>query len=700
MPYPDNQITWPDDTIVPPDDFFALPDGKISPMTKSPGARHEAKTRLQEAHRPEIDAEAILGPLTAEQRQAATSIEQDTLIIAGPGTGKTTAIVRRLAYILASGAAGPDDILGLTFTNKAAGELKRRIADLTGIDTEAMAIGTFHGICNRLLREHHEKIGLAKDYVILDEDDQTNVVREILLEHGYPIAGRKKQPEHPKNIPPVKPSAVTNIISLLKDAGLTPNQVATENTSPTGADENETAVREIYAPYNKRLRDLNSLDFGDLLLETTLLLETNPELLEYYRGKWKHILVDEYQDCNIIQHRFLELLAARAILACVGDDDQSIYGWRKADVGKMLSFRERRRNAAVIRLTRNFRSTGRVLRAARGLIGKNTRRYEKNLWTDAGEGPEIRAAKFGNGWNEAEAVAQLAHEHHRNGTPWKDMAVLVRAHWINIEIEQQFLKSHIPYILASKTRFLDRQEIKDMLAYLRLVHRMTDDLAFERAASRPKRGLGPAKLEKLKDIARRRKTCLLAAALYPDAESLGPQTIQRLRELANLIDELHQAAANTPLDTMIMNLALRTGYLAMLAENEDDDNDRTSNIHLLADLARSFATIGEFLDHLQLESEIGYSYDKDAVRVSTIHAAKGLEFTTVFLPGWEKDVIPSRGAELEPTLLEEERRLAYVALTRAKKHIYLSWTRHRHDRDNEESPFLREIPALEWKPWR
>ena len=626
-----------------------------------------------------------LAGLNPPQRQAVTTTEGPVLLLAGAGTGKTRALTSRLAHIIASRLAWPSEILAVTFTNKAAREMRERVRALIGDAVEGMPwLGTFHAIAAKMLRRHAELAGLRSNFIILDTDDQLRLMKQVVAEAGL---DDRRWPAR----------ALMALIHRWKDRAWTPAEVPA-GESHAFADGKGAAL---YARYQERLKTLNAADFGDLLLDTLSILRANPEVLEQYQRKFRYMLVDEYQDTNIAQYLWLRLLAqARRNLCVVGDDDQSIYSWRGAEVANILRFEQDFPGASVIRLEQNYRSTGHILAAAGGIIAHNKGRLGKALWTDAHAGEMVHVIAVWDGPEEARRVGEEIEALMRAGAGPDDCAILVRAGFQTREFEDRFVAIGLPYRIVGGVRFYERQEIRDALAYFRLVVSPADDLAFERIVGRPKRGLGEKGLAQLFAHARAHGLSLAAAAAeLADTDELAGAARRGLAELARGLERWRARMADLPHPELARLILEESGYVAMLqADRSPEAPGRLDNLHELTRAMEEFESLPAFLDHVALVMDNDQAAEGERVTLMTLHAAKGLEFPYVFLPGWEEGVFPSQRAldEGGQAALEEERRLAYVGLTRARRRatvlhaanrrVYGQW------QSSIPSRFVEELP--------
>lgn len=606
-----------------------------------------------------------LDGLNEAQRQAVEATDGPVLVLAGAGTGKTRVLTARLAHILATSRARPWQILAVTFTNKAAREMRERVASILNTSVEGWWVGTFHAIGARMLRQNAERLGLRREFTILDVDDQLRLMKQ-LLEAANIDAKRS----------PAK--LFLALIGRWKDRGLTPAQV----TASEGAAASDGVALKLYAAYQERLRLLNACDFGDLLLHNLTLFREDEECLAKYQRQFRYLLVDEYQDTNVAQYLWLRALAQQHHnICCVGDDDQSIYSWRGAEVGNILRFERDFPGAKVIRLELNYRSTPHILAAASGLIAHNKSRLGKTLWTPLAEGERVTVRGAWDGEDEARGVCEEIEDLRSAGHTLNSMAILVRAGFQTREFEERLVTIGMPYRMVGGVRFYERQEIRDAIAYFRVVVQPDDDLAFERILNVPKRGLGTASLRSLHMLARRDGRSLVAAATALVAtDELRPQARAAVYRLINDLARWHGQ-----LDTMahpeVARLVLEeSGYVEMWQRDRSPDAaGRLENLKELVGALAEFESMAGFLEHVSLVMDNDEAAADDKVTLMTVHAAKGLEFETVFLPGWEEGIFPNQRALEEGggAALEEERRLAYVGLTRARKRAIVSYAARR-----------------------
>ncbi len=623
--------------------------------------------------------------LNPPQREAVLTTDGPVLMLAGAGTGKTAALTARLAHLLYTRKAWPSEILAVTFTNRAAREMRERVGRLVGEAVEGMPwLGTFHAIGAKMLRRHAELVGLQSNFTILDTDDQLRLLKQLILVADI---DEKRFPAR----------SLAGLIDEWKNKGLTPRDI------DAGESERYANGRggELYQQYQDRLKAVNACDFGDLLLQMLVVLKTHRDVLEQYQTRFRYIMVDEYQDTNSVQYLWLRLLAQeRKNIACVGDDDQSIYSWRGAQVENILRFEKDFPGAKVIRLEQNYRSTPHILGAAGGVIANNSGRLGKTLWTELDAGEKVRVLGIWDGPEEARRVGDEIESAQRGGTSLDDIAILVRASHQTREFEDRFIAIGMPYKIVGGFRFYERAEIRDALAYLRVVNQPADDLAFERIVNVPKRGLGDKAVAKVHQLARALGVPLTtAAARILDSDELTAQARKSLGRLVGDVARWRKMATTLPHPELARQLLDESGYTAMLqAEKSAEAAGRLENLTELVRAMEEYDSLGAFLEHVSLVMDNEGSRDDPKVTIMTIHAAKGLEFDTVFLAGWEEGLFPSQRAidEGGTKSLEEERRLAYVAITRARRRafilhaanrrIYGQWT------SSIPSRFVGELP--------
>jgi DNA helicase II / ATP-dependent DNA helicase PcrA len=623
--------------------------------------------------------------LNDAQRTAVEAIDGPVLVLAGAGTGKTRVLTTRLAFILATRRAFPSQIVAVTFTNKAALEMRERLERMIGRAADGLWLGTFHSIAARILRRHAETVGLKPNFTILDADDQLRLVKQIA--EAERIDDRTAPPR-----------ALLALFERWKDRGLVPDKVPDVEAGDIA---NGRAIA-LYRLYQERLLALNAADFGDLLLHNLTLLGANAAILEQYQERFRYLLVDEYQDTNVAQYLWLRLLAQRhRNLCCVGDDDQSIYSWRGAEIGNILRFEADFPGARIIRLEQNYRSTPHILAAASGLIAKNEGRLGKTLWTSGGEGERVVLRGLRDGIEEARWVGEEIEALQRRGEALREVAILVRAGFQTREFEERFLTLGLPYRVIGGPRFYERQEIRDALAYLRLIHQPADDLAFERIVNVPRRGIGTQTLAALHTLARaERRPLTEAAERLLGTDELKPATRRSLGDFLIALARWRKLAEEKPHPELAAIMLDESGYTQMWQQDRSPDAPgRLENLKELVTAMAEFDGLAGFLDHVSLVMENVEGGAQDMVSLMTLHSAKGLEFDIVFLPGWEEGLFPNQRSMEEHGLkgLEEERRLAYVGLTRARRRVFVSYAAvrriHGQWQPTLPSRFLSELPA-------
>jgi len=632
-----------------------------------------------------IPPEYVKG-LNLPQQEAVEAIHGPLLVLAGAGTGKTRVLITRLAHILMTGNGYPGEILAVTFTNKAALEMKDRLRGIIGDTVESLYwLGTFHAVGVKILRKHSSLASLSSNFTILDSDDQLRLVKQIIRSHD--IEEKKWSPR-----------LLAGLIDGWKNKGLRPSQVPKEDAQLYADGRGIT----LYAEYQQRLKSLNAVDFGDLILTCLTLFQHNPELLADYQRRFRYILVDEYQDTNVAQYLLLRLLAqGHKNICCVGDDDQSIYGWRGAEVGNILRFEKDFEGAKIVRLEQNYRSTPHILGASGGLIEANQGRLGKTLWTEAQSGEKVTVTPVWDGREEARKIGEMIEERQRQKQNLSGMAILVRAGFQTREFEECFLTLGLPHRIIGGFRFYERAEIRDVTAYLRHIHNPDDSLAFERIINVPKRGIGEASVQKLHAISRRDNCALsVAAAKIIETDDLRGKAKNAIEKLLEDFARWRDQAQDN--DHMALTEAIleESGYRDMWRMDKSPDAEgKLENLSELSRAMEPFEGLPDFLEHIALVMENSQSDVQDKISIMTLHGAKGLEFDTVFLPGWEEDLFPSKKSLEEQGTkgLEEERRLAYVGLTRAKKEAHIFHASSRYLYGNYTSPipsrFLSELPA-------
>ena len=651
-----------------------LPAGTSAPAPGGIAARARANV-----------AAPYLAGLNAEQREAVETLDGPLLVLAGAGTGKTRVLTTRIAHILSMGRARPSEILAVTFTNKAAREMKTRVGTMVGQIVEGMPwLGTFHSIGVKILRRHAELVGLKPDFTILDTDDQIRLLKQLLEAENI---DEKRWPAR----------VLAVIIDGWKNRGLTPDKV------PAGEAVTFANGRgvELYKAYQARLKTLNAADFGDLLIEMLRLFRGHPEVLRQYHDRFRYVLVDEYQDTNVAQYLWLRLIGQGSKnICCVGDDDQSIYGWRGAEVDNILRFEKDFPGAKVIRLERNYRSTAHILGAASHLIAHNEGRLGKTLRTEDEPGEKVTVTGAWDSEEEARAIGEEIEDLQRGGHSLDEIAILVRASFQMREFEDRFVTLGLPYRVIGGPRFYERAEIRDALAYLRLVNQPADDLAFERIINTPRRGLGDATLQQLRFHARRANVPLFEAArAMAQSEELKTKPRGTLRDIVAMFDRWRAQKDTLPHTELAEIILDESGYTEMW--QKDRSADAAGRLENLKELVRSmeeFENLQGFLEHISLVMDTEKNESQEAVSIMTLHSAKGLEFDTVFLPGWEEGVLPNQRAldDQGRAGLEEERRLAHVGLTRARRRAKISFVSNRriHGSWSSSIPsrFLDELP--------
>jgi len=664
-----------------------LPDDLPAPVTR-PRISDLARANL----RPDAPEPGYLDGLNPEQRRAVEATDGPVLVLAGAGTGKTRVLTTRLAHILATGKARPWELLVVTFTNKAAREMRERITAIIGPEAEGLRwLGTFHSVAAQILRRHCELVGLKSSFTILDTDDQERLLKQLI---------------DAANIDPKRwtPRALAGQIDQWKNRGWTPDKVP-----PSEGEFGGGKGIVLYRAYQERLRTLNACDFGDLLLHNLALFSQHADVLADFHNRFKYILVDEYQDTNVAQYLWLRLLAqARKNVCCVGDDDQSIYGWRGAEVDNILRFERDFPGAVVVRLERNYRSTSHILAAASGLIAANKGRLGKTLWTEDQGGEKVRVSGVWDGEAEARLVADEIERWKKgpienpgkNTRKFKDAAILVRASFQMRAFEERFVMLQIPYKVIGGPRFFERAEIRDVHAYLRLVQSEDDDLAFERIVNTPKRGIGDTSVSKLITLARENGvSAFMAARGLVNTDELPARTRTALATFVRDMDRWRTMAATLPHAQLTETILEESGYTdALRLDKGPQSQGRLENLKEVVQSMGAFDTLQSYLEHVSLVMDLDRDAGDDAVQIMTLHSAKGLEFPLVFLPGWEEGVFPSQRSmdETGEKGLEEERRLAYVGITRAREEARISFAANRlvYGRWTSQLPsrFVDELP--------
>ncbi len=613
--------------------------------------------------------------LNDEQKQAVIQVDGPILILAGAGTGKTKTLVSRIGNLVEQGHAEPYEIMAVTFTNKAASELKDRILELTQIPVKDW-VGTFHSIAAKILRRHPEEAGLTQNFTIIDQDDQISLLKNIISDNS-PVAKDKKEIR-----------IIANIIQRWKEKALNPSAVTDVNS------EIKKVAWQYYPLYQERLKLANSVDFSDLLLHNINLFNEYPQILHLYQDKIKYIMVDEYQDTNTIQYLWLRLLAQKhKNICCVGDDDQSIYSWRGAEISNILRFSKDFVGAKVIKLERNYRSTSHILAVADAIISQNEGRLGKTLWTEEASGQRVKIAQYHSDREEAMSILQTVYQQYSNA--YQETAILVRGTAQTRVLEEYCTHYNIPYQIIGGMKFYDRKEIKDIIAYLKIAVNPSDDAAFERIVNTPKRGIGQATMKKIYYEAINNHSSLVQAA-----NILVEQGIIKSGRLKTLLQQISEWNSYT-YDATCQELAEKvlecSGYLDMLKDDSTDEGkDRLDHVkEILGMMQGEYNDSNKFLEHISLVTTTDDLNQNGYLSIMTLHAAKGLEFDNVFLPGWEEEVFPHIRSIHEHNV-EEERRLAYVGVTRARKNLYISYARSRFMYKmplyNHPSRFLKNLP--------
>ena len=624
--------------------------------------------------------------LNNAQKEAVLYLEGPLLIVAGAGSGKTKVLTSRIAHIIKEKKAFPNQILSVTFTNKAAKEMQTRVSKMLGSAATGLSwLGTFHSICAKILRKHATAANLNSNFTIIDTDDQTRLIKNICKSENIDI----KQ---------LAPRFILAIIDRWKNKGYYPSEVIINKK-----DIYEKIILPIYKIYQQKLIDLNSCDFGDLILHTVKILENYPDIRKIYTTNFKYILVDEYQDTNFIQSKWLNLLSEQTKnLCCVGDDDQSIYSWRGAEIKNFLEFDQVYKNTKVIRLEQNYRSSQNILSVASNLISNNQNRVGKTLTTTMEEGDLVKLNCFKNGKDEAIGISDEIEKKLQKKYSFNEMAILVRAIFQTREFEERFLKIGMPYRILGGTKFYERAEIKDCVAYLRLINQEKDDLAFERIVNNPKRSIGDTTLKTVHEFGKVNNLSLESAASRMLEQNLiKPKTKIGLSFFLNALNKWRNDLNIKKINHIkLLQIVLdESGYSAMLKNKKDLDNEnRLENIKELLSAMKEFNNLENFLEHVSLATSIDQEWDGEKINMMTMHAAKGLEFDVVFLPGWEEGLFPHQKSieEKGQNGLEEERRLAYVGITRAKKKAIISFSMNRFYQgdwiDSMASRFIDELP--------
>jgi len=632
----------------------------------------------------EIIKQNYLSNLNKNQKEAILSPDGPCLIVAGAGSGKTKVLTTRVVHIIKEKKAWPNQILCVTFTNKAAREMQNRIAGFLNEKISSLPwLGTFHSVSAKILRRHAESVGLNSRFTIIDQEDQLRLIKNICKAENIDI---KK----------IAPQFILAFINQWKNKGLLPKNVVSKKGIPL-----EKAILNVYKFYQEKLQILNSCDFGDLILLCVNMFENHQDILELYLNNFKYILVDEYQDSNYIQSKWLNLLAKKNNnICCVGDDDQSIYSWRGAEIRNFLDFGKTYKNTKIIKLEQNYRSTQNILGAASGLIAKNNDRLGKKLWTDSKDGELVKLACYKNGKEEATGISDIIEQKLKKKYSLNNISILVRAIFQTREFEERFLKIGMGYRVIGGTKFYQRAEIKDSVAFLRIINQKNDDLAFERIVNVPKRSIGDSTVKQLHNWGRKNKKSLEDSAIeLLQLNKIKPKTKLGLVRILNLFNKWRSDLKIKKHYELMEIILDESSYSKMLKDKKDLESEgRLENFKELIRGMHDFNNLQGFLEHVALATSIDQDWEGEKINLMTMHASKGLEFDAVFLPGWEEGLFPHQKSleEKGDLALEEERRLAYVGLTRAKKESFISFAISRMYRgdwvDSLASRFIDELP--------
>lgn len=634
---------------------------------------------------------SIYDTLNKQQKEAVFHTRGPLLLLAGAGSGKTRVLVHRIAYLIEEEQVNPWNIMAITFTNKAAGEMRERVDDMIGFGAENIWVSTFHSTCVRILRRHIDLLGYENSFTIYDTDDQKTLIKEVCK---YLQIDTKMFPER----------SLMSAISKAKDEFLSPSEYEAEHRG----DFHKTKVASVYKEYQKRLKANNALDFDDLLFKTVELFQFHPEILEKYQERFRYIMVDEYQDTNHVQFLFVSMLAGKYRNLCVvGDDDQSIYKFRGANIYNILNFEKKYEDATVIKLEQNYRSTQNILNAANGVIRHNIGRKDKTLWTDNEAGELVSFCQYDSEYEEAEQIVNKIEQLTKDGTArLQDIAILNRTNAQSRVFEEKFLLKNIPYKIVGGVNFYQRKEIKDLISYLKVVNNGQDDLAVRRIINVPKRGIGLTTVDRIQEYAIGRGISFLDSAYEVENIAGMSRAIGKIQDFTNLIDDFREQANRMSVSELFSYIIEQTGYVDELAaEKTEEAEGRIENIDELLNKIVSYEesaeepTLNELLEEIALVADIdNLENDTEAVVIMTLHSAKGLEFPYVFMGGMEDGMFPSYMTIVadDQDELEEERRLCYVGITRAKKQLFLSAARKRMIRGqtqfNKVSRFINEIP--------
>jgi DNA helicase-2/ATP-dependent DNA helicase PcrA len=626
----------------------------------------------------------LLDNLNEEQKKAVLDTEGPNLIVAGAGSGKTRVLTTKLAYIISQKKAWPNQILCVTFTNKAAKEMQNRVLNfIKGENSAVPWLGTFHSISVKFLRRHAEAIGFKSNFTILDTDDQKKLIKRICEAEN--IDAKK-----------ISPQFIIAFIDGWKNKGLTYDQVKIKKNNSL-----ESKILKVYEIYQNKTKDLNAMDFGDLLLFSVKLFENNEDIANIYRKNFQYILVDEFQDTNFIQNKWLNLLVnSKKNICCVGDDDQSIYSWRGAEIKNFLTFDKIYPDCKVYKLEQNYRSTKNILETASGLISNNNSRVGKKLWSSAGDGELVKLNCYSNGKEEAQGISDIIENIIKEKYSLNNVSILVRAIYQTREFEERFLKIGIGYRVLGGIRFYERAEIKDAISYLRIIAQKFDDLALERVIGSPKKGIGPTTIKKIYEFGSKNKLCLEdSIRKLIELDQLKPKIKNVFSKLIKMIEKWRMDSNKMKHYDLLKVILDESGYSLELKNKKDLENEnRLENLKELIRAMQDYENLQSFLEHVSLATSIDQEWEGEKINLMTMHAAKGLEFDVVFLPGWEEGLFPHQKSlqEKGDFALEEERRLAYVGITRAKKEAFLSFAMRRAYQgdwmDAIPSRFINELP--------
>ena len=627
-------------------------------------------------------ASNYLNALNIQQKEAILHSEGPLLILAGAGSGKTKVLTTRVAQLIKDKKCFGNQILCVTFTNKAANEMRERVLKLTNNKSNSIPwLGTFHSISNKILRKHAEAVGLKPSFTILDTLDQLKLIKNILAAENIDI---KKNP----------PKLIAYLIDHWKNKALLP-----ANVKINSSDYSKINALKIYKIYQERLRLMNCVDFGDLILHCVTIFKNFKEIQESYKKNFKYILVDEYQDTNYVQNLWLNLITNDSKNICVvGDDDQSIYSWRGAEVKNILEFEKNFTNTKIVKLEQNYRSTKNIINTASSLISNNDDRLGKKIWSDLKDGDKVRVNSFSDGRDEATGISDIIEKELIKYFSLNDIAILVRAAFQTREFEERFIKIGLPYRVIGGMKFYERAEIKDALCYLRLIQQKNDDLAFERIINNPKRSIGDSTLKKLHDLSRtRNKNLFETADEILNEDELKPKTKESLKQFIKLVKTWTKLSEQLDHVQLLERVLDESGYTQMLINEKSPEAEaRLENLKELRASMKNYSNLVEFLENISLQTSIDEEWEGEKINLMTIHAAKGLEFNCVFLPGWEEGLFPHQKSieEKGDQAVQEERRLAYVALTRAKQRLFISFANNRkYYGNNNSNDWMPSMPS-------